>query len=144
MKLCDLRRTAPFKYEGRSILLLKLSLPRAIAETDNEIQLVERFNAIYLSLAEEYSRSAERYAELCGARLAGAPLPRPLTVRVTWEEIYPKKSRTAKKEKKESAPLAYTSEIYIKRTLILPRVDKTEEKTEAFDRVDPLLGILLA
>ena len=143
MKLCDLRRTALFKYGDRSILILKIALPRAVAEEGEDEEFSTRFNSVYKSLAEEYFRAAEKYAGECGASLAERAIFRPLAVRVSWEAIETE-DRRQKKEKRKAKSASSLQTVSIKRTLLIPRVNGNCEKIDTLDTFCALDGSLLS
>lgn len=96
MRILSTERSAVLKRDGRTFIIFRLSLPRAEAEADAELDSASRINAIYEKMADAYYGVAEGYvAKLPESRV------RPHRIRVVWR-IGEEKRRMCGGKKKET------------------------------------------
>ena len=95
MQLTSFKRTALFKSGGRNIIVLKITLPRALPDFEDE-RFCESFNSFYRDLSEECIAACER---LCGRR--GEELKEkysyPVICSMEWEKLSKAPVRTKSK-----------------------------------------------
>lgn len=128
MEILSMQRAAHFKYEGRIILILKISLPRIPCDENGEFS--ERFNAFYAAACRAYCALGERLADEVGARAAarvGGECRRPYHAYVTWEMLDSGEGGTLR----------------IRRTLTLPEGVRERGALSSVDAFMPERGLLI-
>ena len=132
MQLTSVKRTALFKNEGKNIMVLKLSLPKALPTCEDE-QFCERFNCFYSDLTEECIAVCKKLSETGGAQILNK-CPYPIILSIDWERV----SKSPVARRKERCDL-----IYIQRTVTLSSLGKSILKRELCDAFDIGHGYLI-